>query len=148
MAEYQTPTPTARPALPEKHRKQVFWQIIFPLLVALALIAFVAVLATRFTLQASVAGANPASAAAIFLIAPLMVIGLFFLAVLVLFVVGITRAKSSLPGLAGRILGYFKYAQEMLTQISNQSAQPVINIKSRAAALRHFFQKISGKKQP
>lgn len=144
MAEDRTNNSAADGSM-SKHRKQVFWQIIFPLILAIGVILFVAVVAAQSTLQASAAGANPASTAAIFLITPLLGIGLVFLALLILFVVGVTRAKNGLPGFAGRVLGYFVYAQRIITQASNQSVQPILSINSRIAAIKRFFQKVSGK---
>jgi len=116
------------------HRREVAWQIVFPLVCGLIIILGLAVWAIVSTIQ----GGNvsqPADASLIFLLIPTLVIAIIPLALLAGLAYGVITLNKILPQ-------YFFMAQEAIHKVqdgiqtgADKLVEPVIRLNSMIAAL-------------
>jgi FtsH-binding integral membrane protein len=117
------PNPKTRSA----HRKETFWQIVFPLLVAILVIAaIVAAIVINGVGTASVW----ADIALIVLIIPAMVIMIFPLIIIVLLIVGSSKMLAIIPGYAHQVQIFFRRIRMRATEYSDIAVKPVIDLLS------------------
>ena len=128
------------PLTHEKHQREVFWQITFPLIIGLAFIAGLVAL----TIVTATQGGNVSQAAdtsLIFLLIPAMVMAFIVLAILAALAYGIIWMNRNLPP-------YFKIAQDAMVRVSkgtisvaDKLTDPIIRFRSMMASLEAFKRK-------
>jgi hypothetical protein len=127
--------PPRNPETHQSHRREVFWQITFPIILGVAAIlglaAWVLVLATR--------GGNVSQAAdtsLIFLILPTMLMALLPLVLLAVVAYGIIWLNKNLPPYAKQAQDAFARVRDVVRQGADKSVEPILRLKSALAALK------------
>ena len=130
---------TNEPYSLQVHRKQSFWQITFPIILAaivlLVFLALVLVYSGGFGDNLTSIGA----AAAVFVILPHLLGLLIWLAILIAMAYGVNVLRLKLPGQSALILDFLHKFQIGSHKISNLAAQPSIKIASKIAQLEQIF---------
>ena len=128
------PNPLSRAA----HRRQVFWQIIFPLILGALLILALAVGAGLVSSQTASQAANIST---MWLILP--VFSFIFIITLVLAAVtyGLIRLIGILPPYAALVQNFFVAVSQKVRKVSDQAVEPVIKAASARARLNALFGK-------
>jgi hypothetical protein len=128
-----------------EHRREAFWQITFPLLMGiLLLLAAVAVIILSAT-QAVTDVGRWADVSLMWLILPSLFFTLILLALLIGFVYLISILLRLIPHYALILQLYFEAGKNKVRQLSNQSIEPIVRIRSTWAAVRYAAR--LGKKQ-
>ena len=128
-----------------KHVRQVFWQIWFPLILALLVILTAAVLVVITSSSGTVRTARLASISIIWMIAPLIVAGMIF----VIFTAGMifltARLTRVVPVYTRLIQLWVQIFGVRVEDLLNKLADPLIKTQMRAAGWRAFWKHILGK---
>ena len=136
----ETPKIERNPETHKAHRREVFWQITFPLAVGLLLALTLAVLAVL-----AATGSGPVKqagdAALIFLIIPLMCTAVLFLAIFAGLAFGIIKLNGALPGYARQAQEAFGRLRQMVQQGSEKAVEPFLKIRSFLASLEALKRK-------
>jgi hypothetical protein len=140
MAEQMQPSPLPEPnpVTMQAHRRESFWQIKFPLAIAIGLILLSAVC----VVVASVTGVGNVSGWAdisvmwlILLMTPPVLIMVAITAGLIYL---LAQAIPMLPRYSRLLLGYFILVRERVGQVSKMSVEPVLRVHSWSASLQAF----------
>ncbi len=119
------------------HRREVFWQIILPLLAGILLI-LAAVGAIIFSALQPVTDVERwAGVSLIWLILPALFFALLFLAVLAALVFGVSYLLRLIPHYAMVVQLFIERAKDKAGQLLNLSVEPVLRINSLWAAIRY-----------
>lgn len=128
-----------------RHRREVFWQIIFPLLLAFLLLGtVVAILIFSGTSTADLS--RWADVSLIWLILPALIIALLFLIILVAIIYLITVVLQMTPRYARIIQLYFEIGKYKISHITNQITEPIIKVRSLWSILS--YPRRSSKRSP
>jgi hypothetical protein len=128
--------PERNPITHAKHRREVFWQIIFPMLIGILLVlAVVAVIIFSGTTSTSDLS-RWADVSLIWLILPSLFMALIFLFILITVIYLITTVLRITPRYARILQLYFEIAKYRVSQISNQITEPIVKTKSTWAVVR------------
>jgi hypothetical protein len=127
--------PIESPSL-RRHRKQQFWQILFPILLFIAL-----VLTTGgFVVAAGNSRARLwADISIIWLILPLLFLALLLLALLGSLVYLLIRLKRATPRLTGRVQNFFRKITAGTHRAADASVRPILWLKQAGAVLDTFL---------
>jgi hypothetical protein len=138
--EFSTPEHLA---IIREHRRQTFWQILFPIIVLIVL-----VFAAMLTLIATTAGAGNftdtryANIATIWLIMLMTVFAIIFFVILSGVVFGLFMALGALPDLAAKGEYYAALMAIMVRQVTDKITSPIISVKGGFAGGREFFHRL------
>jgi hypothetical protein len=123
-------TPTVR-----THKRQLAWQILVPFFVVTAIILVVAVLV------ATGASANRtwADISTIWLIAPMLVFALLFIAVLGFLIYGIARLLQVTPHYTGKAQDFFTQLSAWARIIADGATKPFVWFQQAGAMLKSIF---------
>jgi uncharacterized membrane protein len=128
-----------------EHRREVFWQITFPLVIGiLVLLAAVAVIILSATRPVTDVG-RWADVSLIWLILPSLILALILLVLLIGFVYLISSLLRLIPRYALIVQLYFEAGKNKVSQLSNLSIEPIVRMRSTWAAVRYAAR--LGKKQ-
>lgn len=115
------------------HHRQVFWQIVFPLILASSILLALAILLIA-------GGKSPtrllADVATIALLLPLLFLALIGILVLGFIIVMLSRLLRSLPPYTQKAQGYAVRGQFMLHRAADLSVRPIFWIKQGQAILQ------------
>lgn len=125
-----------------RHRRQVFWQILFPVIVAALLCVALVALLTVSTVQGSSAAGQWASISTIWLVIPLMALGALFAITLAGFIFLLSRLIRNLPTYTHLIHVYLQIINVRLDILFNQVSRPQIGLISRWAGWRAFWRRL------
>jgi type II secretory pathway component PulL len=117
------------------HRRQLAWQILVPFFVVMAFILFVAVLVTT----GSTATRTWADVSTIWLIAPMLVFALLFLAVLGFLIFGIAKLLQITPRFTGKAQDFFTLLSNWARIIADGAAKPFVWFQQAGAILKSIF---------
>ena len=117
------------------HRRQLAWQILVPFFVVMAIILFVAVLVATGTTSTRAW----ADVSAIWLIAPMLVFALFFVAVLSFLIFGIAKLLQVTPRFTGKAQDFFALLSNWARIIADGAAKPFFWIQQAGAILKFIF---------
>lgn len=123
----------------EVHRKQSFWQITFPIILASFILVLLLVLLIAYSGGFGDNLTSFGAAAAVFVILPHFLGLLIWLAILVGLAYGIYTLKKALPGQGAAILAFLQKIQLGSHKYSNLAAQPSIKLASKAAQIKQFI---------
>ena len=136
-----TPKATrTRPSL--RHRRQVFWQILLPVILAGAGVIALVVLAAIASTRGSTVSATWANIATVWLIIPLIFTGLFFAIFIAGMIFLFARLLRNIPTYTRLAQLYLQIFSVKVDTILHRVVQPQINMLSRWAAWRSFWKKI------
>ena len=116
------------------HKREVFWQITFPLIVGVVIALILAVLVL---ISATSGGSikQAADAALICLIVPLMFFTLIGMIIFGATAFGLVKANQELPFLAKRMHGGFEVVRYQIQVGSDKVVEPILKIRSFFASL-------------
>ncbi len=115
------------------HRSEMLWQVILPTVVGFLLVAFLAVLLAR----AEVADASQwADVSLIWLVLPVLLLGLIPLAILGALIYLVTRLLAVLPIGAFRLQKAVIEVEARVRIGTDKAADPIIRLRGARAALR------------
>jgi uncharacterized BrkB/YihY/UPF0761 family membrane protein len=129
--------PERNPLTHAKHKREVFWQIMLPMLIGVLLVLTVAFLIIFTGPQSSSDLSRWADVSTIWLILPSLFITLIFLIILSSFVYLITVVLRITPRYALIVQLYFEIAKHKVSYYSNRITQPIIKTKGIWAVVRH-----------
>ena len=136
-----TPKATrTRPSL--RHRRQVFWQILLPVILAGAGVIVLIVLAAIASTRGSTVTGTWANIATVWLIIPLIFTGLFFAIFIAGMIFLFARLLRNIPTYTRLAQLYLQIFNVRVDTILHRAVQPQINMLSRWAAWRAFWKKI------
>jgi hypothetical protein len=130
--------PSRSPSL-LRHKRQLWWQILLPVLLAILFGLAVAVLVVMDGLSGSAQTRLWADISTIWLVIPLLALAMIVVVILVILILGLDRLTRLLPGYTGRIQGFFARAATRVTRIINGVARPIIWIRQAGDSLRSFL---------
>lgn len=129
--------PERNPITHAKHRKEVFWQIIFPMLIGVLLVLVVSIIVLLSATHEATNLSRWADVSLIWLILP----SLFFALLLLIFLGGVVYLVTVLlqitPRYACIIQNYFELGKYKVIQISHQITSPIVKGKSMWAVVRN-----------
>lgn len=130
------PKPERNPVTHRIHRRQVFWQITLPVLLGVLLLIALGVLASL-----GVPGkiSQRADVALIWLVAPQLLVCLFFLAILMGLAIGLTRLIQVLPFSMRKLQDFFVTAGKQIQKLSDRMAEPVLRVHGLSASIQAFL---------
>ena len=123
----------------KNHRRQFWIQIFLPMLLAVLLIVAVAVLTG--TTAFGEGGDSPrwAAISTIWLVIPVMIFGLIFLALLAGFIYLLARALKVMPPYSSEAQYYVNRAASEIKRFSDMAAKPVLFLEGLTASLKALF---------
>ncbi|MBA4399718.1 MAG: hypothetical protein D9V45_12190 [Chloroflexi bacterium] len=125
-----------------RHRRQVFWQILLPVILAGAGVIALVVLAAIASTRGSTVSATWANIATVWLIIPLIFTGLFFAIFIAGMIFLFARLLRNIPTYTRLAQLYLQIFSVKVDTILHRVVQPQINMLSRWAAWRSFWKKI------
>ncbi len=135
-APQKTPLPPPTHASYLKHRKDVIWKIIFPLVAATLLVIVISVL---IGIRAFSGGQNDvglwAAISTIWIVIPLMVMALVIAGLLFGLVYGLARLLGVTPHYTGLAQHYILWFNAQLRIYADKLSDPVIGLKAWSAVL-------------
>jgi amino acid transporter len=129
--------PERNPETYAQHKKEVFWQIMFPMLIGIiilfAMLAFIFISVRGGASDLS----RYADVSLIWLIIPSLIIALIFLIFLAAIIYLLTVLLQITPRYSHLILLYFEMGKYKLIHLSSQITEPIVKSKSIWAVVRH-----------
>ena len=128
-----------------KHRRQLVWQIILPIVLTSLLIVALIVLINMATFRASGDVARWAAISTIWIVAPMMILLLIFIALLGGLVYLMQRLLNITPTYTGLAQDYVYLAVGYIKRATDALVQPVLQLNGILASLIAFFEKMKPK---
>ena len=136
------PVRNRNPYTHRQHRKEVWWQIIFPMALGGGILLVLSLLTTQLSFgEASLW----ASISEIWLILPMMLVGLVALASLVGSIYLLQKLIRVLPFYSFELHKYLLNARAFVSKISDRSVEPALRINSINAAAKNLGRQLRGK---
>jgi hypothetical protein len=131
----------------QKHKKQRFWQIAFPLGLGLVLILILAVLIVMAAAGGEGNGEISiwADTSLIWLILPVLAFAVIMTVILLVLIYLVGRLTKILPPYAAVVQHYGMVISKKVRLWSNKLVTPIISIKSENARVRAFFSALTGR---
>lgn len=138
MEKARLPSPAEHPSF-QKHRRELWRQILLPVIVAaLALIAVVAlVIVATFSRGGDVARWSAIST--IWIVIPILIAGLLFLIVLAAMIYGMASLLKLIPPYTGYAQRIFWRAQGHIQRGADMVVRPVLGLEGALATIRSIF---------
>ncbi len=118
-----------------RHRKEVFWQITFPMILASLVLLGVCSLTVFIAMGQEGAGLWR-DISLIWMISPALILSLIPFAIFAGMAYGIVRLIGVLPGFFFKVQRFLTNLTERIESISNRLASPIIRVGSFLAGLR------------
>ncbi len=134
--------PERNPVTHAAHKREVFWQITFPLVIGIIIILALAV-GSGFISQNSASQA--ANISTLWLILPVLMFSLIFTFLFGGLAYGLIRLIGILPPYAALVQNYFVLISLKVRQASDIAAEPVLKVASAWALLSALFGKRSSR---
>jgi hypothetical protein len=138
MEKARLPSPAEHPSV-QQHRRQLWMQILLPLLVAVAIILAVATLTGIATFRENSDVGRWAAISTIWIIIPVMGAGLLVLVIFIGLIYGMARLLALIPAYTG-------YAQKIVWRIegyirrgTQQAVQPILALEGILATFKRLF---------
>jgi len=128
-----------------KHRRQLTWQIIFPMVLSVVLCLALTVLINLATFRDGGDVARWAAVSTIWIVIPIMIGLLLFLAVLVGLVYLMQKLLHITPTYTGLAQDYVNLGVLYVQRFTEALVRQVINLQGMFASLQRFFRKLKVK---
>jgi len=125
--------PERNPVTYKRHRKEVMWQILVPVLIGAVIVLALAILATTRT-DAQVS--KGADVSVIWMITPMLIIALIFLVLLGAMIYAMMSLLGILPSYARLVQDYFDAIRVQVGIVSDKAVEPILRMESIKASLR------------
>ena len=129
------PRPIESPTV-HAHKRQLVWQILVPFLVVTVLMLAVAVLVAT---GASSTNRTWADVSTIWLIAPLLIVALFFAVLLGFLIYGFARLLQVTPRYTGKAQDFFALLSAWARIIADGATKPFVWFQQAGAILKSIF---------
>lgn len=129
---------TGHPAK-QTHRKQLFWQILLPILVAAVAVLAIGMLAILTAGNPNSKNATWAMISTIFMVLPWLLFSLVPLALLFFFIRLLKNARASITPHLATAAGFSRYLQMRTDSITQAAAAPLIRTRATIAGLIHLL---------
>jgi len=126
----------------EKHRRDVRLQIIFPLVIGILLVVVLAVLVT---LGSTAQVSQWADVSLIWIIAPMLVVALIFLAILGGMAYGLAKLLQVLPFYTRQVQDFFLLVRDRASDVTEKMVAPILNYESKKASQRALWRNLRRK---
>ncbi|OGO62703.1 MAG: hypothetical protein A2030_10025 [Chloroflexi bacterium RBG_19FT_COMBO_50_10] len=136
-APHKFPVVERNPITHAKHRREAFWQIIFPMLIGLIIVVAIVVVIIFSGTTSTSDLSRWADVSLIWLILPSLFIALIFLAILIAFTYLISVVLKITPRYARIIQIYFEMGKYKVSHYSNLITAPFVKTRSIWAVMRH-----------
>lgn len=123
----------------QKHRRELAWQIVLPVVLASLLIVALIVLINVATFNQGGDVARWAAISTIWIVIPVMLVGLVLLALLVALVYGMKRLLDITPTYTGMAQDYVHLAAGYIRRFADMAVKPVLLLDGLGASIRAFF---------
>jgi predicted PurR-regulated permease PerM len=130
--------PEPNPVTMKRHHRQVWWQVLFPVVLGALILIAVSVLAT---LASDTTIIRSSDISLILLILPAAVVGLVVFVLLAGLVYLMARLLRVMPHYTRLAQDTLDGATAALKRVSDKAASPVINLESILAGLRSLFKR-------
>lgn len=120
-----------------KHRRDVFWQITFPLVIGMLLLLAAVALIIFSAIQPVTDVGRWADVSLMWLIVPSLFFALILLVLLIAFVYLISFLLRLIPHYALIVQLYFEAGKNKVSQLSNLMIEPLLRMRSVWAAMRY-----------
>lgn len=146
MSEFQSSLlPERNPATHRIHRREVLWQITVPLVVALLVIVALMALTILSAVRGPSAVSRWADISLIWLILPMLVVTLLFMAITGAIAYGVIKLIGALPRFTLRVQSIVALLGQRAHQISDKIVAPFIKIDSFGASVKAARQAVRRK---
>jgi hypothetical protein len=132
--------PERNPITHRTHRKEVFWQITFPLIIGISVIIGLA----AWTIQATATGGDisqTANASLVFLILPIMLMAIIPLVLFAGMAYGVIWLNNKLPANMRRLQDAIIRVRDGVKTGADKLVEPIIRLRSTIASLGAFKRK-------
>ena len=137
------PTPKERNEITwEKYRREVRLQIYLPLGIAIFIVLILAALVTTGSFAEV---SQWADVATIWLVAPMLIVTLIFLALFIAVAYGLAKLLQVLPFYTKLVQDFFVLVRDQVASLSDKMVAPILGIESQRASWRSLRKKISRK---
>lgn len=126
----------------EKHRREVRLQIILPLVIGILLVFVLAVLVALGT---SAQISQWADVSLIWIIAPMLVVALIFLAILGGIAYGLARLLKVLPFYTRQVQDFLLQVRDRVSDVTNKLVEPILSYESKKASQRSLWRNLRRK---
>ncbi len=134
---------TALPTRAEsRHRRQRFWQIWLPLILAVLIVLGVAVWTVVSAGTPGPTLTKWSDVSAIWLILPVCLAGILFLALACVFIYLNARIYRGLPGLDRKIQAVFSRIEYGVKRAADQSVKPIVTVNGWSAGWKTLFDRL------
>ncbi|MFZ3071193.1 MAG: hypothetical protein WA110_08750 [Anaerolineaceae bacterium] len=120
------------------HEKQRFWQILFPILLAGALLVAAFVFVIRDTASAASSTASWGQVSTVVIVLPLLFVLLVVLLLVAGLSLGVSKLRGWVPQASESLVNLLSRAKEMVKTGSDAAARPVISLRQWTAQLNQF----------
>ncbi len=125
-----------------QHRRQTFWQVWVPLIVAIVAAIGLAVIAALSVAGNAQSGAHWAGISLIAMIIPLMLMGLIAFAILGILIFTISRISRVLPYYSLQIYQLILRTAAVIRRWSDKSVEPILATQSWRAGMKALLRRI------
>lgn len=138
MEKAQLPSPAEHPSY-QKHRRELWRQILLPVITAALAFIAVVVLVTVTTFWREGDVARWAAISTIWIVIPVIIVTIIFLALLGAMIVGMAQLLKWIPPYSGLAQRYVWRAQGYIQRGADIVARPVLGLEGILATIRSFF---------
>jgi hypothetical protein len=125
------------------HRKQRVTQIILPVVIAALLMVGMIVLLSLVSSNGGGDVSRWAAISTIWIIIPIMVVGVIFLAIIIGFIYLMTLLMATLPYYSGRAQDYVYIARGYIIRWADMAVKPIIALGGYLETIRAFLERIT-----
>ena len=118
------------------HKRQTLWQIWFPLALTITAFIFISVSAVVSSASQNQPGLHWANVSTIFLILPVLLIGMIFLIILAGLVYGVGKLLSITPYYFGRVIEFFQRTAGLVLDGTNKLVAPVMSVRINSSKIK------------
>ena len=138
MEKARLPSPAEHPSY-KNHRRQLWTQILIPLLIAIVIVIAVIVLTTVATFRDDGEVGRWAAISAIWIIIPIMAAGLLLLIVFIGIIYGMARLLALVPGYTGQALLIVWRIEGYIKRGADETVKPILALEGVTAALKRLI---------
>jgi hypothetical protein len=138
MEKARLPSPAEHPSF-QKHRRQLWTQILTPLLIAVALILAIAALTGFATFRGDGDVGRWAAISTIWIVMPIMVAGIIFLAIFIGLIYGMARLLKLIPPYTGYAQRLVWRAEGYIKRAADAAVKPILGLGELIATLGRLF---------
>ena len=131
-----------RPSM-QRHRRQRFWQIIFPVILIILLFLVAAVFTIRSGQNANRLWAD---ISIIWLVAPWLMLSAVLVVILFALIYGLTRFTKVVPGFTRRIQNWFFRVEQETSKLADSVVKPILWTEQGYFSFKYLVKKIKNQK--